>query len=725
MADAVPHPLLTLTELIEQKAKPSGSTTSLSSLTPEEIRHIEQSVSEYFIPFFPAHQSDDVRETFKVYLETAIRTVFWNHLKNPALVKFREVEWLIRFCIECAEKEIVEVALPYVLFQEGCDWGDNTEKEQIANLFVDLKDKWKSPKFSAAGRNILLRFTTELLSRLPKINSTSAKARGRLLCYVSARFPMWDKGAANMFGEINGGTTITTTGATNGLATNQHPNEKFAQLCNLFDMLRNPTLIIAKPSSFTTFRTAFEQTIEIMTPPDMRDVEHEEGEHVDDGNRLGILTSPTTNSPTQSSQFSSREDQKLRNSKFIADDKTLEHDLRQDDVKRNLLCRFLIVAQYIALPSKPKGAFEASDEQLQWCDRMVQTSLAILSRTQPNGPLYVERLIDLLESEAQMSIWKDTGCPPLPTLPSVDLSELPTSPATNQVPYPRVTRFVQGKERSIIRRSIKESQLWGVNKTAGSVEVTRLLSKGPNTPEEFQTLGYQPPTLDYFIPVVEQAAGPKDDKDIHDEKYQWRALRILGKRTHVHFSSETEKKETKNIGAFLERYVLDLADKIPVLQEAKRKHAEQLAARAAEAAAASTGPEAPDGGDEGDINVDAELIDPDGDVEMSGPATESTGDAVGTSPGDGSGGTGTGPRPLFTKEHIRNIASQIANDWERFAAILKFDADRIEYWKSVHTEPVEQAVQMLQVWMEDVADSGKDTNDELETFLGALKDYDL
>lgn len=79
----------------------------------------------------------------------------------------------------------------------------------------------------------------------------------------------------------------------------------------------------------------------------------------------------------------------------------------------------------------------------------------------------------------------------------------------------------------------------------------------------------------------------------------------------------------------------------------------------------------------------------------------------------------------YSQEHIRNIASQIANDWERFAAILKFDADRIEYWKSVHTEPVEQAVQMLQVWMEDVADSGKDTNDELETFLGALKDYDL
>ena len=35
-------------------------------------------------------------------------------------------------------------------------------------------------------------------------------------------------------------------------------------------------------------------------------------------------------------------------------------------------------------------------------------------------------------------------------------------------------------------------------------------------------------------------------------------------------------------------------------------------------------------------------------------------------------------------------------------------------------------MQMLQVWMEDVADSGKDTNDELETFLGALKDnYNL
>ena len=87
----------------------------------------------------------------------------------------------------------------------------------------------------------------------------------------------------------------------------------------------------------------------------MRDIEHEEGEHIDDGNRLRILTSATANGLAQSLVPSFKQEQKLRNSKFIADEKTMEYDLKQDDVKRNLLCRFLIVAQYIALPSKPKG----------------------------------------------------------------------------------------------------------------------------------------------------------------------------------------------------------------------------------------------------------------------------------------------------------------------------------------------------------------------------------
>ena len=99
-------------------------------------------------------------------------TIFCSFQKNQALLTFREVEWLIRFCIECAEKEIVEVALPYVLFQEGCDWGDSTEKEQIADLFVDLKDKWKSPKFNVSScRNTLLRFAMgkkiKLLNLIP------------------------------------------------------------------------------------------------------------------------------------------------------------------------------------------------------------------------------------------------------------------------------------------------------------------------------------------------------------------------------------------------------------------------------------------------------------------------------------------------------------------------------------------------------------------------------
>src|SRR4051812_13684026 len=104
-----------------------------------------------------------------------------------------------------------------------------------------------------------------------------------------------------------------------------------------------------------------------------------------------------------------------------------------------------------------------------------------------------------------MSIWKDTGCPPLPSLPKADLSGLSPYPPEKQLPYPKVKRMMQGRERVVLRKSIRDLALYGPQKTAGDPEYTKLLNRGPNTKEEFQILGYQPPPIDFFIPVVEQS----------------------------------------------------------------------------------------------------------------------------------------------------------------------------------------------------------------------------
>ena len=149
--------------------------------------------------------------------------------------------------------------------------------------------------------------------------------------------------------------------------------------------------------------------------------EHEEGEHFDDSTRNGILTTPASAGADGSSPDSLlRETSRLKHVRFIPDPNSVESDLRQDRVKRNILTRFLVVVQYLCLPAKPKkyvdvlllssfslshsnistasvflfffSAFEPTEEQLLWCEQMVQTALAILSRTNPNGPSYVERI---------------------------------------------------------------------------------------------------------------------------------------------------------------------------------------------------------------------------------------------------------------------------------------------------------------------------------------------
>jgi hypothetical protein len=173
--------------------------------------------------------------------------------------------------------------------------------------------------------------------------------------------------------------------------------------------------------------------------------------------------------------------------------------------------------------------------------------------------------------------------------------------------------------------------------------------------------------------------------------------------------------DTKDIGTFLENYIMNLAERNPTLQAAKLAHA-----------AAHPIPDFSTDHANGNMDADPDqqllsenlddLMDQDVPEENGGPIVPEEPDSQ---PGTVAAGVG---HSLFTKEQIRNIASQIAGDWERFAVILKFDTDLTEYWKTTYSDPVEQAEQMLQVWMEALSDSGKDSNDELDKFLGALKD---
>ncbi|XP_055343402.1 uncharacterized protein LOC129591681 [Paramacrobiotus metropolitanus] len=668
--------------------KPQNLSSPLSS---DKISTLENGIAQFITEFSAI--SGSIRETHKTYLETAIRGCFWDELNQTR--NFLDMEWLMRCTVDFVDADILDPAVPFMLFQEACDWGDSREKEQIANLFVDLKNKWRSPKFvSSSCKNMLLRFAVELLSRLPK--TTSGKARGRLLCYVSARIPMSDKGAANIAGEFNTGKCVTTEGLTTGTANNPHANAKFAQLCNLLDCLKNPNLVLTD-KGFATFKQGMETVLEMMTPTDLKEGEQEEGE-VEDGRSRILTRASRTNAATGSV------DVNLNSIRFNPDPNALESDMKQDRVKRNLLCRFLFVAQYICLPSRPKGPVEPTEDQLVWCDKKVQTALEILSRTNPDGPLYVQRLLDHLDSEATVSIWKDNQCPTLQTAPKADLSSLSPYPPRDKLPYPKVSRVQFGKEKLVNRKSIRDMPLAGPGKVTGSVEVTRLLNKGPNTMEEFQNLGYQPPDLSYFAPVVEQAITKETPKIVNDEKFQWRALRILGKRTHIHFSNEAavEKMPTKDMGTFLENYVMQLAEKNPDLQSIKQTY---LAATATSPVEMS-----PNNAEEnGNVDMAADnlddLINPVPDEDL--PAEEE-------------------PEPaghqIMNKESILGIAKLIGADWERFAGILQFDPDSISYWKSSSDDPVQQAALMLQVYMEQHSQPDSDSNDALEKLLGVLKD---
>lgn len=183
-------------------------------------------------------------------------------------------------------------------------------------------------------------------------------------------------------------------------------------------------------------------------------------------------------------------------------------------------------------------------------------------------------------------------------------------------------------------------------------------------------------------------------------------MRILGKRTHIHFSNEADKVPTKDIGPFLENYILQLAEKSPELQAAK------LALRANTLALPSDFGTVSDISDEtGTTSTDPPMLKDDMDELMDSPEETMMADEE----------MEIGGHPVLNKDNILGIATQIGADWERFAGILKFDADSIAYWKSSHTDPVQQASQMLQVWTDQHSEPGSDSNGALEKLLGALK----
>lgn len=97
---------------------------------------------------------------------------------------------------------------------------------------------------------------------------------------------------------------------------------------------------------------AFESVLDMMTPLDMKETEHEEGEHVEDGGRTRILTTGL-NLGVKNDTL----DLNVASVRYIPDpsSRVLENDLKQDRVKRNLLCRFLFVVQYFCVPARPKG----------------------------------------------------------------------------------------------------------------------------------------------------------------------------------------------------------------------------------------------------------------------------------------------------------------------------------------------------------------------------------
>lgn len=596
----------------------------------------EDSLDPYkeFIDHFPASDSEK-----RVTIDQSLRDVLRDLTSmNSGCDVYRR---FICLTIDAVTSDLCTPVLPFMCLTDIFDVIPLDQCEDMFGLVEDKVRVWKSNIFYDTGKNFLLRMCNDLLRRLSK--SQNRVFCGRIQLFLSRLFPLAEKSALNLMSQFNlenvtlynqaKHDTETTSAKDESMETDadteEHKTEApidynmYRKFWSLQDYFRKPSQCYEKKfwSNFVTNSDAVFDAFASAKLDDLKSAKKK------------VDQRRTTQEPD--AFFA----------KYLTSEKLLNLQLNDSNFRRYVLVQFLITFQYLNSPVKFKGqAHVLTDDQSNWIKSSTEKIYQLIRETPPDGEKFSQTVEHILEREEHWNSWKNDGCPDFERKPAEDSKK-----AQKKAKRRRIGDDLQSSGGKVIKM--------------GHPELTRLWNLNPDNMDACKSEDrmFLPTLEDFFQEAIEQndpeAQVEEEYKLTNDQTFQWKALRLLARRSPQFFTNSSAPAQ--DLKSYLNGMLSKIAKQMPNQQGEEMKT---------------------------DVEDEEEIKETQEQEDMK------HGEQVKEEP--------EAKEIVLNKHIIRSVAEKIGKDWKRVAIELRFPEDDISYFESEEQSESEKGAKVLTIWME-------------------------
>eukprot|EP00111_Clytia_hemisphaerica_P024541 TCONS_00072358-protein len=433
--------------------------------------------------------------------------------------------------------------LPITLMSDIFDALTLTECEKLFNFVEDNVKIWTAEPFFKLGKNHLLRMCNDILRRLSK--SLNTIFCGRIQLFLACLFPVEEKSALNIMSQFH----------TENLTVYKKNKEEFNMEAllddndtdipevaspidfNLYyrfwflqDFFRQPNQCF-KPEGWKKFKN---YVTEILNVFENYKIEYNEKKRSKGGsNAVDDVTFADIMSTSGNADYFP---------KYLTNEKLLDLQINDSNFRRYFLVQILILCQYLTgeVKFKTQANYKLLEKQSLWVHELVDRVYGIINDTPPKGKKFANVVRHVLTREENWISWKNEGC-----------QSFAKAEQKLTAPKPQVREVMRGKRMVKTRgakRSVGDEFLNNTKKkiNLGTPELTKLWNLCPDNMEACKAesrLKFLPQLEPFFEEAVEQAdpeAGIEDEyKIVNKPNFQWKALRLLARRSHHFFTPST------------------------------------------------------------------------------------------------------------------------------------------------------------------------------------------
>lgn len=593
---------------------------------------------------------------------------------------------IISVSISVAKEGHCSPSIPFILLGDILDTFTLDECDVVFSFIEDGVSEWKSPVFYTAGKNYLLRMCNDLLRRLSQSRNTVFC--GRIQLFLARLFPLSEKSALNLVSQFNlenvtvfnkdkSNTTLSdhddeTNNSTSSPAVKDEPEtmevdnvdaskstnivdyKLYVNIWSLQDIFRYPVQCYS--DSWTKFVENSEEVFKVLSSYKLEE--------------------------TCAGKRSVQTHKKSYFSKFLTSEKLIDLQLSDGMFRRQLYIQFLILFRYLTANIKFKGSqLVLTESQKAWISKTEPMIYELLNETPPDGKTFAKYVKHLMSREEFWTSWKNDGCP---------------SFVKNKSKVDSSADIRKGRKRRNPSELPRIAQDF-INKKAlgmGSPELTKLWECSDNLEAcKSPKREFLPSLKDFFEESFEQE-DPKNEiedeyKSTNNANFQWKALRLLSKRSQLFFQGQPVQQQFKTIPKYLSSTILKLAKEFPKPAQAAQTNGTtngDADAKEDEEEEAVSEP----GFDDEDMNDDASAMNGD-DIEENG----NTDSEAAVDP------------EKVTDDDITKYANSIGDNWCNVATALKLSEKQIMQIKEDSDDAVMQARQTIITWQDTASSTTK------------------